>query len=219
MSIRVWPVIHLDSISQAVENAHIAQRCGVHGVFLIHMEGDDDMIEPAFHAIQKVCPNLAIGANFLSLSADQALERSLEAGLDATWSDNCGVRSDKVSDMAYSLAKRLQENSSHTFFGSVAFKYQQVDLNPPLAAQHALKLGFTPTTSGLATGSAPDIDKLLKIREAIGPNASLALASGVTPDNVHQFTPFITDILVSTGVSCDFHHFDEKLLEKLMAQV
>lgn len=215
--LRVWPVIHLHTVAQAVANARIDQAAGAHGVFLIHMSGDDDMIEPAGRAISEQCPGLVVGANYLSLSATQALERSLAAGFAATWSDAPGVHSTGVNESARALASRVRQHPGHEFFASVAFKYQEPDPDPGKAASAALSLDMIPTTSGPATGQAPAIEKLQAIRASIGPSAALALASGVTPENVAQLVPCLSDILVATGISADFHTFDPARLSRLMA--
>ena len=38
----------------------------------------------------------------------------------------------------------------------------------------------------------------------------LAVASGMTPDNISEFKPYLSHVLVSTGISKDEYHFDEE---------
>lgn len=229
----VWPVIHLAGLDLALSNAAIARACGCPGVFLIQMEGYDDEIAPAAMAVRARFPDLKIGANFLSLRADEALRRSLALGLDATWADAPGVRSDRTQPWVLeSLVPQLQAHPQHLFFGSVAFKYQPVDADPPAAALRAAELGMVPTTSGSATGIAPAADKLHAMRLALNqaqaqtraqaqaqPCTPLAAASGITPDNVYELGRFLTHILVATGVSKSFHELDEQALRRLVAQL
>lgn len=215
--LRIWPVIHLESVEQALANARVALAEGASGVFLIHMDGDDDMIEPAAIAIRAACPGLAIGANYLSLPASAALIRALTAGLEASWSDNPGVRSDRITDEAQAIAGVLADHPNHLFFGSVAFKYQPSDPNPGEAAVRAQSLGMLPTTSGTATGRAPSGAKLTGIREALGPEGRLAVASGVDRTNIGEIAPLVSDILVSTGICQDFYTFDPARLAALIA--
>lgn len=212
---RLWAVIHLSTISLAVNNAIMATAAGAHGVFLIHMDGKDDFIGPAADAIRAVRSDIVMGANFLSLAPLAALEQSLALGLSATWTDRPGVRSDGVSSQASEVAARLKDLPSHDFFASVAFKYQPADPCPGAAALAALELGMLPTTSGSATGRAPPVSKLQAIRESIGPTARLALASGVDPENAAILGPWVSDVLVSTGIAADFHRFDPAKLNKL----
>lgn len=212
---RLWPVIHLLDLPLAVANARMAHQAGVHGVFLIHMDGDDHLIGPASRAIASACPGLVLGANFLSLEPLEALEQSLRLGLSATWTDRPGVRSDGTTDQAHRIADRLAGVKDHDFFASVAFKYQPADPDPGAAALAALALGMIPTTSGPATGRAPAVSKLQAIRKAIGPSAGLALASGVDPDNAATLGGWVSDVLVSTGIGADFHTFDEDKIRRL----
>lgn len=212
----IWPVIHLQSPSQGITNARLAAKCGCQGVFLISMHGDDTMIDPVADDIKRQLPNLKVGVNYLTKSADKALSDSLAAGHHATWADDAGIRSDAPSPLAHRCEALLIHRTEHLFFAGVAFKYRQKEPDPPRAAARALYLGFLPTTSGAATGSAPDVGKLAGIRAAISPSAPLAVASGITPDNVAVLGPYLSHILVATGVSRSFHDFDAGLLTTLM---
>lgn len=213
---QLWPVIHLDTPELAYRNAAIAQRAGVRGIFLIHMDGLDEQIDPIAEQIRQRYPDLRIGVNYLSLDAPTALARAIALGHDASWSDRPGIRSDSLDPAAEAMHTLLKEHPKHQFFASVAFKYQPTDPNPGLAAARALELGMIPTTSGLATGKAPPVEKLELIRQTIGNIAPLALASGATPDNAHLLALHLSDILVSTGISSSFYEFDEALLGKLV---
>ncbi len=56
------------------------------------------------------------------------------------------------------------------------------------------------TTSGPGTGEAADIDKIRTMKSALGDHP-LAIASGITPENVHEYLPYTDCFLVATGVS------------------
>ena len=217
INLQVWPVIHIRSTEQALRNAARAEQAGCPGVFLIHMEGDDDLIDPIAEQIRVHHAALSIGVNYLSLGALDSLERSLARGWDATWSDRPGVRSDGLTDEAKAIGVLLGHHKNHAYFGSVAFKYQPVDPHPAEAARMALALGMIPTTSGTATGSAPQQEKLAGIRTAIG-EGKLAVASGITPENLHELGPFLSHVLVSTGIGRDFYEIDPDKLAQLMAE-
>lgn len=217
MTTEIWPVIHLSTPELAYRNAEIAAACGCSGVVVIHMDGRDDEIDAVAVEIKTRIPALKVGANYLTLPAHLALKRSVALGLDATWADAPGVRSEGIDEaMQQALQPLLQANPKHLFFGSVAFKYQPVDADPPAAARNALALGMIPTTSGMATGVAPESSKLAGMRAAIG-DAPLAVASGITADNATELGRFLTHILVSTGISKSFHEFDEQSLQRLVA--
>lgn len=176
---------------------------------------------PVATAIRKSFPHLLLGANFLSMSAVTALEKSLELGLNATWTDRPGIRSDRVAPtVPERITPLLRAHPEHVFFGSVAFKYQALDTDPAQAALHAFGHGMVPTTSGEATGVAADLSKIESMHKALSaahPHAPLALASGLTPENLQDFRPFISHALVSTGISSTFYDFDETRLKSFIA--
>lgn len=215
----IWPVIHIETPEIACANAAMAARNGAKGVFLIQMEGSDHKIDPIAQLIREAHPNLLIGVNYLSLPAPRALSRAIENGYAASWSDNPGVRSDCVAPFVADIERMLEDHPEHLFFGSVAFKYQKKEPDPGEAARRALDFRMLPTTSGQATGHAPEVEKLIAIRGVIGDQPPLALASGVTPENAAALSPYLSDILVSTGISANFYEFDEDKLVALMQAV
>ncbi len=216
---QIWPVIHVTTPALALSNARVAFDCGCPGVFVISMHGDDDGSDRVALALKAGHPDKLVGSNRLGYSALASLERSLALGLDATWTDRPGVRSDSISPEGRAIADLLRTVPGHRFFGSIAFKYQPRDYNPGEAAVRAHSMGMIPTTSGEATGVAPPATKLASIRTALGDGAPLALASGVTPENASELAGYLSHILVSTGISKSFDTFDESLLRQLMVNV
>lgn len=214
---QIWPVIHIksDSPAQTMRNAEIAHRCGCEGVFLISMEGDNRRVVPLAQHVKAKFPELKVGVNLLGVDPFLAMGQSLAAGLHATWTDSPGVTSEAVRDSALAVSELLKDHPGHQFFGSVAFKYQPHEADPGAAALSASVLGMIATTSGSATGSAPEASKLADMRAVLG-ELPLAVASGITPENVAELGPYLSHILVSTGVSKSFYEFDDALLADLV---
>ena len=73
------------------------------------------------------------------------------------------------------------------------------------------------TTSGIATGHSADLTKMEVFRTACG-DTPIALASGITPENITDYLPFIDATLVATGVNVkdDFYNIDPARLSSLM---
>lgn len=220
MVTKVFPVIHYETVRQALDNAAIAERCGCPGVFLISMDGRDDELDQAIMAVKFRFTGLKVGGNFLSLGPLEALQRCLDLEIDATWTDKPGVTSAGANADAHAIRDLLLANPEHAFFGSVAFKYQAPERDPAKAALNAFELGMIPTTSGAATGVAVDTTKLATMKGALGA-APLALASGVSPENAHLFIPHVDYFLVSTHISetPDSPMLSESKLRALMAVV
>lgn len=83
----------------------------------------------------------------------------------------------------------------------MAFKKQRV-VSPEhygLSASIATSFMDVVCTSGVKTGSAPDLEKIKSIRQGCGRDRVLAIASGITPENVIDFLPYANCLLVATG--------------------
>lgn len=221
LSPQVFPVIHYQSNNPdlAIQNAFRIKMHRCAGVFLISMTGDDDGALAAAIRIKATFPGLKVGVNLLGKSAYEALIASLLAKLDATWSDHYVVTSQDITTEAIDIATLLQSHPSHHFFTAVDFKYQAADPDPTEAARKAVNLGFIPTTSGPKTGEPPTVEKIQVISEGIQ-GRHLAVASGLTPDNIRHYRNYLTHALVATGISGESDGtFSDKLLKQFMMNI
>lgn len=212
---KIYPVIHFLDRETTIDQVAIARRAGATGVFLIsHLGNDNELVNVAWE-IKQANQGFPIGINLLSKSAIIATEKALEADLDMVWADDMGVDSNGLSTSGEYISRFAEINPQVRFFASVAFKYRPVDPLPALAAEKALHAGFIPTTSGAATGLPPSVKRIATMSKAVG--GTLAVASGMTPENVASFAPYLSHILVATGISIDEHHIDEAKLRGLIA--
>ncbi|MEX3983650.1 hypothetical protein AB4Y45_32230 [Paraburkholderia sp. EG287A] len=219
---KVLPVIHLLDGKTAYEQATLAFGLGADGVFLISHGNQDQLVMQLAAAWKRRHPAWNVGWNLLGMSAPDSLFFAQRAGIDMVWADMPGVSSTGASGIGSSVAKALLQPNAPRFFGSVAFKYQAHEPDPAGAAVQALNHRMLPTTSGSGTGHAPDVEKARAMAAAVarGPlDGELAVASGMTPENVPVFLPFFTHYLVATGVSRDAHHFDEARLKQFIEKV
>lgn len=205
-ALNIWPVIHLSDDRRTIENAEIAARCGCPGVFLISMSGLDWQVDPAAELIRREVPSLKIGINLLKPDPAFSVRHSIERGYDATWSDY-SWRDEEV---------RLKHG--HQFFAAVAFKGEtHNEPDAEASAREAVARGFIPMTSGAGTGVTAPLDKIKRLRAAIGPDAPLAM-SGVNPNRAYQLRGLATHFLVATCISRDFYSFEESKLRYLIKQ-
>ena len=70
------------------------------------------------------------------------------------------------------------------------------------------------TTSGVSTGNAPDHGKIQEMKGVIG-HHPLAIASGITPENVLGYTLYTDCFLIATGVSDSFTELNPSKVRKL----
>lgn len=211
----IYPVIHYLTREIALQQVALARGCGADGVFLISHDGADvDLVTVAARA-KRDHPDFQIGINLLSEPPLHACERAKSSGLDMVWADDMGVDSSGANAMAHSLSDFARDWPEIVLFASVAFKYRPHEPDPARAARMAQSLGFLPTTSGAATGSPPDVEKIATMSAATG--GRLAIASGMTPENVGRYASHLSHILVATGIGADGYHIDPQLLRRFIA--
>jgi len=73
------------------------------------------------------------------------------------------------------------------------------------------------TTSGPATAVQADLDKLRLMHE--GARKPLAIASGITPENVRQYLPYAKYFLVASGISKGWTELDPEKVTRLVQEV
>lgn len=218
MNPKIFPVIHVLDRVTAIAEAQKAASAGADGIFLISHHGHDRELLSMACAIQAQHPALPVGVNLLSMGGLDSVVMTRKAGLPMVWGDDVGVDSKGLSDMGLSVrAQKMAGGAGGVFdvFASVAFKYRPHEPDPEMAARNALQAGFIPTTSGSGTGSAPELKKIIAMSAATG--GVLAVASGMTPENVSAYAPYLSHILVATGIGIDEYRMDADKLKLLIA--
>lgn len=225
MGPKIYPVVHYLDRATAFAEADKAAQGGADGIFLIaHPSAgmtatgaqalDRELLDVGAE-VQSKNPSFPIGINLLSTTPVAAAESAMQHGFPMVWGDDMGVDSSGVNETGQEIARtKAAQGSPIEVFASVAFKYRRTELNPAMAATMALTAGFIPTTSGSATGSAPDVAKIASMSAAT--RGVLAIASGMTPENVALFAPHLSHILVATGIAIDEHKLDVTRLRQLI---
>lgn len=228
MTKQVFAVVHVQDRDQAYRNLRVAEDTGCDGVFLISHDAIFSHDLWSLYFQMRRSSRLLLGINQLCLDAGTAMieahTRSQSVGLRVSmlWTDNYKNTAGTCPDQVRDYQLRLHKDSLQ-YFGGVAFKHQleehlrgdELVRETRAAAQHVDVL----TTSGVATGTAPDLDKIRTMRDALGPNKKLAIASGVTPENVEIFLPYVDSFLVATGISKDFFNLDSARTHSLVRRV
>jgi predicted TIM-barrel enzyme len=201
------PVIHPVSRDDALVSVEVAVAAAVKGVFVINQGMSEKQVLALMMEIRGRHPSLWVGVNLLGFSPAEILERGLEAGdgrLDGIWSDNARIDEDAAQqpDAAEFVAARRAVDWTGLYFGGVAFKYQREvpDTKLEWAARVASGYMDVVCTSGPGTGHEARVDKVAAMRAGLGTDGALALASGVTPENVDRFLPHVDAYLVGTGI-------------------
>ncbi len=153
-------------------------------------------------------PDLQVGVNILGWPAGVIMGRvSPEIWV---WSDDGDLEG---------VDEAKKDGWKGLYFAGAAFKGQpQVSLkNIP---KHVARLnGHVVTTSGPRTGVPADVEKIRVFREALGPKGLLAVASGITPENVGDFVEDVDIFLVATGIESSFGCLDPDRTKALVDTV
>jgi hypothetical protein len=209
------PVIRFSTAAAAMANANIARDAGCDGVFLVHPEGEDGLLIPVTRHIKEEWPAGMVGIHFKNTPAMAALDLSLGNGLDMTWTDNI---SQSNSSEASRVASVLGKLTSHLFFDSIdPSGFHQKPPDPFEAATKTRRHRMIPATRFSPEDETEEIRKLAILRSAVG-NAALAVASGITVENVHALTPYASHLLFASGASDTFFTLDPELTRAMVTQ-
>lgn len=216
----VLPVIHVESESQALENTQLASEAGADGVFLINHSFSSTRLLEIYDVVVQRFGDFWLGLNCLG---DRPVDvfGMIPEGVGGIWVDNAMIdeRGEDQQRATSVLEARKRSGREQTlYFGGVAFKYQRQVDDLAAAAQKASHLMDVVTTSGAGTGRAAHVEKIRTMKQALG-TFPLAIASGITPDNIKEYLPYSDCYLVATGISKSFTELDEGLLRQLLTLV
>jgi hypothetical protein len=204
----VLPVIHVSSESQAQRNAEIAFGAGAQGAFLInHSMGSAELL--AIHGrVVQAFPGWWLGVNCLDLNPVDVVRR-VSPQVAGIWTDNAMIReSEERQPEADEVLAAIRETGwPGLYFGGVAFKYQRLVDDLGAAARIAGQYMDVVTTSGAGTGQAAHLEKISAMKAALG-DLPLAIASGITPENVRDYLPISDCYLVATGIGDSFEELN-----------
>ncbi|MEI7731715.1 MAG: BtpA/SgcQ family protein [Verrucomicrobiota bacterium] len=219
----VLPVIHVENARLTLRNMALARQAGCDGVFLINHGISDEELLDLFKNVHQEYADWWVGLNCLGYTFKQTqLFPLLPKAVAGLWVDNAMIDHEAAVQKAAEaiLKARRASGWSGLYFGGVAFKYQNVVPQDKLATVSRLATQYMDvvTTSGPGTGSAAEVDKIRVMKDAIG-DSPLAIASGITPENVGDYLPYADCFLVATGISKSFSQLDADKVSQLMEVV
>ena len=215
----ILPVIHVDSLEQALRNTQIAREAGSDGVFLINHGMTDKALREVHREVANSQPDWWIGVNCLGESPEQTF-MAVSNHVGGVWVDNAGINeSQDTQPYANRVSATWQTYAPDClYFGGVAFKYQRSVADLESACRLAGRYMDVVTTSGSGTGHAADTDKIRRMHVALN-GTPLAIASGITPENVGDYLPHAESFLVATGISKSFTELDPARVRALVERV
>ena len=215
----VLPVIHVVDEEQSCRNAEIAREAGADGVFLINHDLSYTRLLDIHAAVVADFSDWWVGVNCLDLDAVNVFKH-IHVQVAGVWVDNALIN--EHSEHQTEAEKVLQAQKSQgwqgLYFGGVAFKYQREVEDVVQASRTAVDYMDVVTTSGPGTGFAASLDKIRTMKQAIGA-FQLAIASGITPENVTDYLPISDCFLVATGISKRLDLLDARLTKRLIRTI
>lgn len=188
-----YPVIHVVDVLKSIDNIKIAIDSNADGVFLISHKLPPNKFIRLADGIRIMFPEIWMGINVLDNDNEKILNK-LPFGFDGYWSDNIF----KNTDLIHSKVEK--------YFGGFAFKYQKEVVSIEDEVKDVLPFVDCLTTSGDATGFPPNIEKIKRIRNAVG-TKPIAIASGICSANVESFQD--ADVfLVASSIGKSFTELD-----------
>lgn len=214
------PVIHPVSHDIAMASVKTAVESKCPGVFLINQGMNNKKVLALVMAVRMQYPKLWVGINLLGISPIETLDHCLtscDGRIDGIWTDNAKINEDVAlqTEAQEFVNMRRARNWDGLYFGGVAFKYQrEVESNKlNLATRAALPFMDVICTSGPGTAQEAPVHKVAAMRDGI--TTAIALASGITEDNVMGFLPYVDAYLVGTSIERDFGILDPDKVNRL----
>lgn len=215
----IYPVIHVKSEKQAIENTQIAKNAGCDGVFLINHAISPQTLLEIHEATVKAVPDWWIGINCLGFSHQEIFD-NVTPEMSGIWVDNAGIDETAEVQVRANHYKLLREESGWNgiYFGGVAFKYQREVKDLENACINAKPYIDVVTTSGPGTAKAAEVNKIERMHNALE-EWPLAIASGITPDNIEDYLDKATCFLVASGINKTWDDLDATLVKQLVDKV
>jgi predicted TIM-barrel enzyme len=212
-------VIHVESQQQALRNVKIARDTNVDGVFLINHEISHKELLSIHRAVVAEHGDWWVGVNCLDLSPLEVFG-CIDEAVAGVWVDDAMIdeRAEIQPDAEHVLQIREETGWPGLYFGGVAFKYQRHVEDLVQAATIAAQYMDVVTTSGPGTGEAAAPEKIGIMKQALG-DRPLAIASGITPENVGGYLASADCFLVATGISESFEELDPHRVEALVKRI
>lgn len=228
MAVEVFPVIHVRDSNQAIEQSDLAFESGANGVYLIDHNSPRNTrnLVDSYNEVASKFVDRFVGINFLQHSSAAYSLSFIRVGIDTgslarlpdgLWADDADIDKEQLIDI------RLEhpELAAITYLGGVAFKYTPYFTNDShRAADEAVRLQpfiDVVVTSGEGTGQAPPPEKIKAMKTAIQ-EAPLAVASGISTENIHNYIGYFDQLLVSTSIETKPYSgvFDPRKLKDLI---
>ncbi|MHA6669921.1 BtpA/SgcQ family protein [Homoserinimonas sp. A447] len=173
-------------LGRAVDEIAALIDGGVDGIIVENYFGDSEDVRAVLEHLAANRPGVAVGVNVLR-DFERAFAFAGEFDVDFIQIDSVSGHLTKGEDRVYAeRVAQLRDETSAVLLGGVRFKYQ-----PVLSERSELEdvqIGMTRcdaiVVTGAGTGMETELSKLVRFRQAVGPDFPLVVGAGVTDLNV-----------------------------------
>jgi phosphoribosylanthranilate isomerase len=209
------PVIHVESLEQTKRNVDICIKANTHGFFLISHRLNFSKFYDVILNIRNQYPDSWMGINVLDKHPQFVIGKL--PPIQGYWVDNPEIEDDVASNQTnakYIKEFLVRKQPKCLYFGSVAFKYQNQPKDLSSFTKLAKNYVDIVTTSGDKTGKSADISKIKTMYDSLD-GFPLAIASGISNQNISQYINYVDWFLVSTNISIDESNLDFDLVKQM----
>lgn len=199
------PVLSCYSYKQFISNIKklypLYQEKMINGVWLLTNNTNSNTIEKVIIWVRKNFSDLWIGVNLIGENIITILEFINKNRPDGIWNDRSSVNDEKyqnVPNIMIDQIKRLKW--SGLYFGGILFKYVAVQGDKKNIVKKSSKYMDVLTTSGIGTGIPIEKKKLEFIYKTKHKNLPVAVASGITPENISDIIQYCNIFIVRSSI-------------------
>lgn len=211
------PVVHVLDPDQTFNEVDVALSNGASGFFLIAHKLPFHHLTEIFNKVRNLHPTAWMGVNYLDLRADAAVRMVAHLNdCDGLWVDSIGCKEPDMTPMRLSgLARYCFAGDKWRFFAGTLFKYQRDEADPDAVVRRNSELFDVVCTSGPETGVAPDIEKIKQMRRHLDDDTPLAVASGISAENVRPLIDYVDTFMVASSLEVEHGKFDPAKVAEL----
>lgn len=209
----ILPVIHVQSMLQAVDMAGIAKDAGAGGVFLtdrkISTRDNKEFLAEAVTRTMGALPGFWVGVNCQSMDAADSLEffgdllevNGVWADSATRWSRSQPLDDENLDSLSFYCGQidELRRTIKSTYFGGLANGIK--DASTARRFINATKKYVDVVTiEGPDTGRSYPLERIEQIRLAVGVGGKIAVSSEVSVYNIASQTGLVNYFLIDSAI-------------------
>jgi len=197
------PVLSCYTTEQFMKNiGTLLSHSVIDGVWIESANCTSDVLHEVIAAFKITYPGRWIGINLIGETFMAVVEFLKKSTPDGIWMDRS-----YLTDADYQTLPNLILDFFHRsgwtglYFGGVLFKYVNTQVaDEDKLCQNAREYMDVLTTSGVGTGIAIDKEKLIKIKSSVGDKQVVAVASGITAENIDIIKDYCDIYMLRTAI-------------------